>query len=150
MTNSVDPDQTQRTAASDIVYTVWKGLSVPFLRVITVITFSPLTSTPWKWVKQVWLALILYALLDEHKTNSVLRFHTTLLSSSFIIVRLVVQMVERPNESITVYFNSHLSSKRFHLPSHKSRIHLWSVLYFYQFFLILYLFDLVLRSSQHC
>ena len=36
MANSVDPDQTPRSAASDLGLTVCKGLSFPILRVITV------------------------------------------------------------------------------------------------------------------
>ena len=36
MVNSVDPDQTLHSAASDLVYTVCSGLSVPIFRVIMV------------------------------------------------------------------------------------------------------------------
>ena len=36
MASSVDPDQTPQNAASDLVYTVCSGLTVPILRVITV------------------------------------------------------------------------------------------------------------------
>ena len=38
MANRVDPDQKLRSAASNLGYTVCKGLSVPILRVITILT----------------------------------------------------------------------------------------------------------------
>ena len=110
MANTIDLDQTPRTAVSDLGVTVCKGLSVPILRVINYFITSNKHSLKMSKTCLTDI-LILWALLDEHTTNRVLKFLSTLLSPYFfIIVRFVVQMVECRAEKLTVYFKSYLSS----------------------------------------